>query len=261
VVEPPPPPPPSWLASWPVRLMPLLLLAGLAWAWFASRTRRRFTLDAGADLSRLLQGVLEQPGAFRRVDALFLRPLVPLASGGAISLHRARQLASRNRLFCTRDRPALAHTAMRAGAAVLDDRTEEGRTVSRAMGAVDLDAWAAMIEAAVDDPLLDGVNRILRRRGEEWAVRASTKVTGGVAAIDLAPLGGQLPGLHGTRLVLVDAHAPWLAEAAEIYVGRTQAAFFMVLDQLSIRLSLPDARREPLLGECAQQVVLEAFAP
>jgi hypothetical protein len=247
----------GWLAA---RVIPLLGLAALLGAAIALRTRRRFTLDSRADLSKLLQGVLEQPGAFRRVDALFLRPLVPLADGRAISLQRARQLASRGRLFCTRERPPLALKAMRAGATVLDDRTDEGRTVARALAAVDLDVWAGMIDACVEDPLLDGVNRVLRRRGEEWAVRVSTKVTTGVAAIDMAPMGGQLPGLHGNRLVLVDAHAPWLAEAAEQFGSRTQAATFMLLDQLAGRLSLPEARREPLLGEVAQQVVLEAFA-
>jgi hypothetical protein len=250
----------SWLDTWPARLLPPLVLLGLLGAAIALRTRRRFSLDSRADLSKLLQGVLEQPGAFRRVDALFLRPLVPLADGRAISLLRARQLASKGRLFCTRDRPPLARRAMRAGATVLDDRLDEGRTVARALAAVDLDRWAEMIDACVEDPLLEGVNRILRKQGEEWSVRASTRVSTGVAAIDLHPLGGQLTGLHGTRLVLVDAHAPWLAEAAEQFGSRTQAAYFMVLDQLAGRLSLPEARREPLLGEVAQQVILEAFA-
>jgi transglutaminase-like putative cysteine protease len=239
----------------------LALLLGVWW-YFFGRTRRTFSLDRGADLPKLLQGVLQQPAAFSHIRALFYRPLIPRADGKAISLTRARDLASRGRLFCTRRRPPLARHALQAGAVVLDHGVAEGKIVADALGAVDLDGWAPMIDGIVEDPLLDGVNQLLLDYGESWAVRASGKVDGGLAAIDLVPLGGRIPGLRlqATRLVLVDAAATWLTEARVYFESRPQAAIFMVLDQLALRLHLPVARRGPLLGESARQAILESFA-
>jgi hypothetical protein len=253
-----PPAGPSWLESWPFRLCAPLLLLLAGWSLFG-RTRRVFKLDRAVDLARLLNGVLQQPEAFGHIGALLHRPLVPLANGKAISLMKARELASRGRLFCTTHRPALASGALRAGAVVLDHQSEEGKVVADALAAVDLDAWSTMLDGAATEPLLDGVNRLLRQRGEEWAVKTSAPVPGGLAALDIGPLGARFPGIHGSRLVLVDAEAPWLAEARWYHQSRPRAAIFMAVDQLAMRLGLPDPRRAELLGDCAREAILESF--
>ena len=185
---------------------------------------------------------------------------MPLANGKSISLTKARELAGRGHLFCTRHRPALAYGALRAGAVVLDHHSEEGKVVADALGAVDLDVWSTMLDGTQDEPLLDGVNQLLRHQGEAWSVKASARVEEGVAAIDLAHLGAKIPDVHGTRLIMVDAGAPWLAEARGFFESRPQAAIFMALDHLALRLGLADPRRAQLLGECARQAILESFA-
>jgi hypothetical protein len=128
-----------------------------------------------------------------------------------------------------------------------------------ALGAVDLDAWQWMIEAAKDEPLLADVNRILRRHGEEWSVLASEQVNGGVSALDLAHVGARIPQQFGTRVVLIDAQLDWLIEARRRHLVQPQAAAFMVLDEVSRRMGLVPARRTSLLGECAAAALVECF--
>jgi hypothetical protein len=244
-------------APWAVRALPIATLLVAIWLLLGGRTRRAIKLDDSADLSRLLQGVLQQPGAFGHVAALFHRPLVPLIDGDALSLHRARELAARGRLFRTRGRPDLAMLAIRSGAAVLDDQTAEGRTVADALGAVDLDRWNALLERAYGDRLVEGINNALRARGEDWGIRLADDVPGGVMVLDLAPLGVRFPGIRGARLVMVDARESWLAHA------RTQpprTAVFYALDHLVERIGLPDDRRRRLLAEGARAALLESFA-
>ena len=256
----------SVLAVWsrPMTAALLLLLAAtLLLLATTRRTRRSFKLEPGSDLSKLLRGVLQQPAAFGHIPALFHRPLVPLASGAAISIARARDLASRGRLYFTERRPPLATDALRAGAAVLDHGSEEGRAVADALGAIDLDAWEGMIDAAVDEPLLASVNRALRRHGEDWVVRASPLVTGGLATLDLAPLGARsrIAGARGGRLVLIESGSPWLEELRRYHRQRPRAATFLILEELARRLDLRAGRRWRLLGSSAEAAVLESFAP
>ncbi len=258
-VRPPPVESSGWSGALLGAALPLLLLLGGGYL-FRARTRHAFKLDGVVDLGKLIQGVLQQPGAFGHIHAVFYRPIVPLADGRAVSLSRARELASRGRLFSTRLRPELARTALAAGAAVVDYVLEEGKTVADALGAIDLDQWSKMIAIAADEPLLDEVNRLLRSEGEDWMVRSGTEVKAGVAALDLRPLGARLPGVKGTRLVLIDNQAPWLDEARRYFESRPQAATFMVLDQLALRLNLPRRRRGQILGESARQAILESFA-
>ena len=94
--------PPAWRPwLWPGVALALLLGAVVTLA--SGRTRRAFKLDHSADLSRLLQGVLQQPGAFGAMSALLYRPLVPLVGAGAISLQRARELAAKLPSSASRD--------------------------------------------------------------------------------------------------------------------------------------------------------------
>jgi hypothetical protein len=257
--------PPAAVASagparrWTLWVSPLFAL--LVGSLVLSRTRRTFNLDRSPDLAKLLRGALQQPGAFANVSALFRRPLVPLADGQAISLIRACALAGRGRLYTTATRPPLATSALAAGAVVLDHRREEGQVVADALGAIDLDDWAAMIDTARGEPLLDDVNRTLLRHGEEWEVRASARARGGIAILDLGPLGTAPAGVHGTRLVIVDADTSWLSDARREHARHPRAAVFTVLDQLATRLDLPRTRRERLLVEAARAALHEGFAP
>jgi len=244
---------------WLLRAIPALLLAFAAWLVFGGRMRRATTLDDSADLSRLLQGVLQQPGAFGHVSALFHRPLVPLSDGRAISLHRARELAATGRLYRTRTRAALAARAIRSGAAVLDDCTPEGATVADALGAVDVDRWSAMLERSTTDRTLAAVNAALRERGEDWCIRVAPEVAGGMAVLDLAPLGARLPGVPATRLVLFDANDAVLVRAVELARQSPRAAVLLALDHVAGRLGIAEDRRGHLLAGAARSAVLETF--
>jgi hypothetical protein len=221
--------------------------------------RRAIKLDDSADLSRLLQGVLQQPGAFGHVAALFHRPLVPLCDGAAISLHRARELAARGRLYRTRERSALAARAIRSGGAVLDDRTAEGRTVADALGAVDLDRWSALLERSHADAIIAGANAALRDRGADWCVRVSSDVAGGLAVLDLSAIGARIPGMPASRLVVLDDRDETLARAAVLAQHNVRAAVLLVLDHVAGRLGVGEERRGRLLAAVARAALLETF--
>jgi transglutaminase-like putative cysteine protease len=260
--------PPRWLAfvadldhryPWLVRAFPLLLLGLAGWTLLGGRMRRAIKLDDSADLSRLLQGVLQQPGAFGHVAALFHRPLVPLCDGAAISLHRARELAARGRLYRTRERSALAARAIRSGGAVLDDRTAEGRTVADALGAVDLDRWSALLERSHSDAIIAGANAALRDRGADWCVRVSSDVAGGLAVLDLSAIGARIPGMPASRLVVLDDRDETLARAAVLAQHNVRAAVLLVLDHVAGRLGVGEERRGRLLAAVARAALLETF--
>lgn len=256
----------GWVADldrrlpWFFRGLPLLFLALGLWSWVGGRTRRAIKLDHRADLSRLLQGVLQQPAAFGNLSALFTRPLVPLSHGQAISLNRARELAALGRLYRSELRPGLARNAARSGAAVIDVRMPEGRTVADALGAIDLDLWAKAIEGSFADALTDAVNEYVRTRGEDWGLRLIDQGPTEVVVLDLAPLGVQLPGIRGTRVVLVDRNCPWMIEARDLWRTSPQAAIFGILDRVAERLDLPLHRRARLLSAGARRALFEGFS-
>ncbi|MEM7154781.1 MAG: transglutaminase domain-containing protein [Myxococcota bacterium] len=245
--------------SWAFSGVAGLLLLGVILSIAGRRTRRAFKLDDSADLSRLLQGVLQQPGAFGAMSALLYRPLVPVLDGGAISLQRARELAAKGKLYRTSARPPLATRASRAGAVVLDARSPEGDTVADALGAIDLDLWHTRIEASCRTQLIDDVNRQLRRGGERWSVRLAPEISGRVATLELAGLKARIPGVHGSRIVLVDNRSPWVIEAETLHGVSPNAATFSVLDRLAEQLDLPEDRRAALLSEGARAALLESF--
>lgn len=244
---------------WVLRGLPLLLVGLSLWLLLGGRMRRATQLDDSADLSRLLKGVLQQPGAFGHVAALFHRPLVPLCGGASISLHRARELAARGRLYRTQTHSGLAQRAIRSGAAVLDDNSSEGRTVADALGAVDLDRWSAMLERAQADRTITAVNAVLHDRGEDWSARTASDIPGGMAVLDLGPLGVRLPGTHASRLVLVDADDPVLQRAIAFDRRSHGAGVLLALDHIAGRLGVTDQRRDQILAEVARSALLEAF--
>ncbi len=249
---------------WPLWLWPALslaLLLGAIASLVGGRTRRAFKLDDSADLSRLLQGVLQQPGAFGAMSALLYRPLVPLLGDRAISLQRAREMAAKGRLYRCSGGPPLAQQAARSGAAVLDTTSPEGQTVADALGATDLDLWSDRLRDSWTTPLIDEVNATLRQRRERWSLRVASKVSGRLAALDLDALRARLPGIHGSRVVVVDGGSAWLAEAEARYAQAPRSAVFTVLDQVADLLDLPEDRRAALLSEGARAALLESFVP
>lgn len=236
----------------------LLLLLSL-WGLLRGRTLRNVNLDDSTDLSRLLQGVLQQPAAFSHMASLFHRPLVPLIDGRSLSLQRTREYATTGRLYRTAKRPDLARRAAKNGAAVLDGQTPEGRTVADALGAVDLDAWADLFDRAWTDALADAINTTLVRRKEPWRVRLGRGVPGRLASLDLSPLGVRLPGDPAQRIVLVEADTPWWNANTLAFANNPRTAVFKALDQLAERLDLPEERRAPLLADGAKAALLENF--
>jgi len=222
------------------------------------RTLRDINLDDSTDLSRLLQGVLQQPAAFSHMASLFHRPLVPMIDGRLISLQRTRELATKGRLYRTATRPGLAARAAKAGSVVLDAATPEGRTVADAVGAVDLDAWAVRFDHAWTDGLCDAVNATLRAHKEPWRVRLGSQIPGRLASLDLTPLGVRIPGDSAGRLVLVEGSSPWWDEIHAKLATTPHTATFRILDQLAERLDLPEERRALLLANAAKAALLES---
>ena len=251
-------------------------LLGLVVA-LARRTRRQVALELGHDLSRLLQGALQQPEAFRGVPAVFQRPLVPTARGPAISLDDARALAGKGRLYRTRDGSDLARRAVAGGARVLEDRVPEARAVADALGAIDLDPWDRMLAAAPTAPLaavaapaaddapalalaslLAAINAAIRATGERLVVIAAQGLTEEVRSLDLQPLHLRGSAWHGRRVIAVAPDNPWLRDAAAALVTRPHAAVFAALDYLADRLDLPAEPRARLLHAAARAAVQEA---
>jgi transglutaminase-like putative cysteine protease len=238
-----------WLAGGS-GLLGLILLG----ASISRRTARRFNLDEGGDLSSLLQGALAQPAAFRHLPSLFHRRLIPLRGGSAISLNRARTLASEGRLYAGREQTELCQAARRHGVTLLDAETPEGRTVAASLGATDLDRWGHRLARSTEVPALAAVAAYLREHNERWRCAAMRGLGGRVATLDLRPLGRRL----GDRLVLIDTDDPWLIEAERLRAARPHTASFVLLDHLLDYLELGAERRARLLAPLAAAALHEA---
>ncbi|MBL9106543.1 MAG: ATP-binding protein [Myxococcales bacterium] len=249
-----------WLRQWLARgSLALLALAGLGLVMLLlRRTRREVALEAGHDLSRLLQGALQQPEAFRSVPDVFQRPLVPTAGGRALSLDAARALAGKGHLYRTRTGCDLARRAVAGGAHVLEDSVAEARAVADALGAVDLDPWDTLLADTAAGPLLDAVNAALRAAGERLVVVAGPGFAEEVRSLDLAPLRLRGSPWRGRRVVAVSADNPWMRDASAALATRPRAAVFAALDYLADRLDLPADRRAGLLHAAARAAVHEA---
>ncbi len=256
--------PPAVLALLRQRWVPWLAfgsgLFGLALLGvsLSRRTARRFSLDEGGDLSSLLQGALAQPAAFRHLPSLFYRRLIPLRGGSAISLNRARALASEGRLYAGREQTELSRSARRRGVTVLDADTREARTVAASLGATDLDRWGRRLERAIEVPVLGVVAAYLREHNERWRCAAMRGLGDKVATLDLSPLGSSRR--IGDRLVLIDADDPFLLEAERLRSTRPQAAAFALLDHILDQLELGSDRRARLLAPLAGRALDEAAA-
>jgi transglutaminase-like putative cysteine protease len=235
-----------------------LLGLGLLGLSISRRTDRRFNLGETGDLSSLLQGALAQPATFRHLPALFHRRLIPLRGGSAISLNRARELASEGRLYAGREHNELSVGARRRGVAVLDAETPQGRTVAASLGATDLDRWGRQLERATEVPVLGLVTAHLREQGERWRIAAIVGLGDRVTTLDLRPLGASRR--LGDRLVLLDVDDLWLVEAERLRSTRPHTAAFALLDHIFDHLDLGSDRRAGLLSTLASKAVAEAAA-
>lgn len=245
--------------QWLVRGVPVVLFLLAAWSVLGARTSRAVKLDDAPDLSRLLRGVLQQPGAFAQMSALFTRAIVPCIGGKAISINRARELAASGRLYSTASRTPLARRALEAKAVVLDVTTPEGRTVADSLGAIDLDRWAGWLDRATQSALTQAVNRTLERRGEDWSVSLATGMPSAVTVLDLGKLGAKIPQCRGARIVLVDPASPGIARAVEAGQRAPRLGALMLLDRLAERLDLERPRRAALLSRAAKDALSESF--
>ncbi|MCA9714036.1 MAG: ATP-binding protein [Myxococcales bacterium] len=254
-----------------VRWAPLGLGSGLALlilvVVFRERgTRRSIELDRAQDLSRLLQGAIQQPAAFRTMPAVFQRPLIPLASGKAISLERAKAVAGAGLLFRTSTRAELARAAIAGGAMVLDDNDPEGRTVADALGAVDLDEWSALIAGTRPLPLLDAINEYLEEIGTRWRVLASPRVQGALKSLDLAALRLgrraraetlELRALRSRRVIVINEASEWIKDCAALLAARPRVAVFTALDIIVDRLELAPDQHARVLAPAAREALME----
>ncbi|KIG16727.1 hypothetical protein DB30_04200 [Enhygromyxa salina] len=232
-----------------------LLGLGLLGISLSRRTARSLTLDAGVDLSGLLQGALAQPAAFRHLPSLFHRRLIPLRGGAAISLNRVRALGSQGRLYAGGEQTELCREACRRGVPMLDAQTPVGRTVAASLGAIDLDRWGHRLARGTDVLVLGIVAAYLRDHGERWRCAAVRGLGESVATLDLRSLGSSRR--IGDRLVLLDVEDPWLLEAERLRPTRPHAAAFALLDHLLEHLDLGSDRRARLLAPLAALAVAE----
>ena len=99
----------------------------------------------------------------------------------------------------------------------------------------------------------------MRRRREGWSLRVASDTSSRIAVLDLDALRARVPGLRGSRVVLVDAGCSWLVEAEARHAKAPRAAAFAVLDQVADQLDLPEDRRASLLSEGARAALLESF--
>lgn len=210
------------------------------------RVRRRVQLDPSHDVARLLRGALANPEAFRQAPAVFEHPLVPVFPSGRAKLGRVWDAASRQRLYRCADADALGRRVARAGGLVVDTRRPEGEIVADALGAVDLDAWAALLGRSRSGPLLGRVERAFRNAGEPIQLLAAPGL-GGDHVLDLPH--GRLRRGARRRVVLVDG--------MDATTGSALAAFSLA-DRIVSLLRLPPLRAGRVLGPLAAAALREA---
>jgi hypothetical protein len=226
-------------------------LAGLV-ALLLGRTRRTVRIDDRHELSRLLQGALQHPEAFRDVPAVFHRGLVPLARNAPASLAEVWHLASKGRLYRTRGACPLATQAAGRGLRVVDTRSDAGRVVADALGAVDLDAWQALLRRSRRTPLLESAAARLARFGEPLDLRVVRGHDIPPTQLLELPADRRRPFGRPRRWLVIDAATPWLSEAERLWVSRPAEALFDVVDRVVDLIELGEAGRTRLLAPLAQ---------
>jgi hypothetical protein len=238
----------SWrLGGW-VALAVVLGLAGVGGVWLAHRSRRQLRLAASVDAAAWLEGALEEPEAFIGVEEVWHRPLVPLVDG-RISLHQARQLAVRGKLWAASSAGELKQAAVGAGRAVVDCSDRAGQVVATALGAADLDLWERWLSTRVSEPLLDRVGGLTRGR---WRFA----VADGVPHSPQAMAEPAAEGVWAGRWLVWSADDPVLARARALArEGRPQHGLLLLLESAAARCAPEEW--EPLLANVARAALRE----
>ncbi len=236
-------------------LVTLALLTALVVAVMFRRRRHVAAAGLGAseDLAALLGGALRHPEAFAGLPAMFHGRFVPLLGDGkAISLHQARKLGSQNHLFRSSLGSLLARRAAERGVPVVDSRAAEGRVLSLALGAIDLDHWSNLLDRAAESELCRYVNRHLDSVAAPWRLREVPDLPEPWVEIALEDL------RLGQRLILFDLSHLEFAPVRSLLANRPAAAIFTLLDVLLHRLDLPERERARVLAAVARSAVGEA---
>jgi hypothetical protein len=204
-------------------------------------------VDPRQDLTQLLLGVLQHPESFPYVPELYERRLLARLRGRAASLAQVLRSARRRLLYVARQEVPLTRRVRLRRGLVLDGKQPEAAAVARALGAVDLEEWRAILERTETSPLLDRLNAFLERQGEPWKV---------ATAPDLPPL--RVLELPDFRFVVLSPSAPWLVAASRLATREPDRALFTLLDELAERIGLDDPARARLVSPLALAAVQEA---
>jgi hypothetical protein len=241
---------PGAVRSWWIVAV-LVVVAAATGIWIHGRVRvHRVCRTDAADLSALLRGALDRPDAYREVPALFTRRVVPLLTGGAVSLARARALAAAGRLGVARSGSDVTRGAARRGWRVLDGNDIAAEEVAAALGAIDLDRWMGIADAGRSTPLTDAVERAAAGVGERWRIIVSRDPPDEVVVVEL-------PG--GERLIAIDpAGLLWLAVSG-LMPGRPSAAGLILADELLDRVPVAAGRAQRLRSRLAAAALVETW--
>ena len=233
----------------------LLVLAAVAGALLVGRRawQRSFASGGQSDMAELLRGAALRPQIFAQVRPLFRRKVVPLLSGRAVSLDGARAERHQGRLALGSDRSQMAIRASRKGRVVLDRDRAEGLAVGEALGAIDLDWWQNLLDAARTDQLAARVEKAFEGCGERVHVRVAANVGEATAVLD----GSRLGLGRRSRWVVVDEGSE-LWSALKIHAERSpNLAALILADAVAPRLGLAVDTIGRCLGGLAVAVLQE----
>ncbi len=179
-------------------------------------------------------------------------------------------MASKNRLFRSSAGSQLARRAAARGVPVIDASTAEGRVLSLALGAVDVDHWSNLLERssrqrraqhasrqgraqqAAESELSRRINSRLDQSGAFFRLREASGLPEPWIEIPLEDL------KLGRRQVLVDPSHLEFAPVHALADDHPEAAAFTMLDVLLHRIELPESERSRILADFARQAVDEA---
>jgi len=238
-----------------IAVLVVLLTAAVGLVRFRKRQSGITELSSEDDLAALLGGALRHPEAFAGLPAMFHGRFVPLIGRhGALSLHRARHLANADRLFASSAGSPLAHQAAVRGNTVVDADTAEGRLLTRALGAVDLDRWSSVLADSRETPFTTQINRHLASLRSRWCVREARGLSEPWVEIALDNL------RLGQRSIVIDREHLEFAPARCLLPHQPEAAAFAVLDVLAHRLEMTERSRARLLAASAETAIVEFAA-
>jgi hypothetical protein len=158
-------------------------------------------------------------------------PVIPRCGRWPLTPKALATRAQRSPVAMMSGRRHRRHRGLGRGLVVLDGDDPVGRAAAEVVDAVDLDAWAAKVEAAGDDALCQAVNRLIEDAGSKARIALSEDASGDLEAVPLRHPGNAM-------WCLVRASAPWW--------------------QGLVRLSSTDPERAALFGALR---VTEALVP